>query len=207
MLFTAVKSTKKSTKLISSGLDGNVVEFEFPTKSHFGIKEALGGFVFTKSNKDITPALKTADLAGNSFCCTTVNDTHIDIDYELGHITPEYYIKNKDLIVAADGKMYTVSPTKSTIFTGYTVALDDNHYPRCIGSGEDQVFVCQTSATEYDLINNRLKQILPFSMRNPEIKRTFLHSHGHDYLAIYEYNGAQYVPVSYESIFYTTSRW
>ena len=89
--------------------------------------------------------------------------------------------------------MYTVSPTKSTTFTGYTVALDNNNIPRCIGSGDDQVFVCQTSATEYDLINIRFKQILPFSMKNPEINRTFLHSHGHDYLAIYEYNGAQYV--------------
>lgn len=193
MLFNAVKNIKKVTKLIYNAPTGEVTEYDFEAKSKLDILEHEDGFVFAINSKPVTPVLKLAEVNGNSFSCTTINNTHIDVEYELGFITPEYYMQNGDILVATDGKMYTVSPTKSTTFTGYTVALDDNNTPRCIGSGDDQVFVCQTSATEYDLINIRFKQILPFSMKTPEINRTFLHSHGHDYLAIYEYNGAQYV--------------
>ena len=129
MLFNAVISTKKNTRLIYNGPTGEIVEYDFPIKSKFDIKETNGGFVFTKNSKVITPVIIEADMVGNSFSCTTENNTYIDLDCELGYITPEYHLQNRDLIVATDGKIYTVSPTKSTTFSGYTVALDKQNKP------------------------------------------------------------------------------
>lgn len=193
MQFNAIKSTIRSTKLIYNDPNGDTKEYDFPAKSKFKAKAVDGGFVFTKDSKVVTPVLKSATQDGNSFCCISTNDTHIDIEYELGYITPEYYIMNGDKIVAVDGKMYTISPTKSTVFSGHTVALDKNNKPITMGSGDNQVFVCKVTDTEYDVIDNRFKQILPFSLKTPDIKRTYIHTNKLDYLAIYEYDGSQYI--------------
>lgn len=201
MYFDEVKTSIFGTKLIHRSKDSynneTVDVFKLPKGSVYKIKaNPEGGFVFTKGGKAVTAPLTKMYTDDSNITAYTQSEHRVGINLELGHITPEYITSDAGHIVATDGKIYAVSPSLATTFTGHTACLKQGHYggeyPITLGNS-NSVYVCKVDDNTYELRTRGLELALDTTFDSPDIERTHYDSEKNGYVSIYSHKDTQYL--------------
>lgn len=184
--YTNVKKSLFGYTLVGADESGNPVTSKLPRSAAFKIKTTEDGFVFVKNGVAVTPTLTSLWVDGNTFTCTTTNDTRVKLDIELGNITPEYKFEKGNLLVDVDGTIYTMTTRLDTTRADTVAELDDNNSAVFI----DDNVLCKNPDGTYQLIDSKLNVILPENAENTDITLEYSDSNGNK---VYKFNNKQFL--------------
>lgn len=184
--FNGYKKTLFGYVLTNTDKSGRVTTHKLPKSSAFKIKEVENGFVFTINGNVATPTLNEILVEGNTYTCSTTNNTKVKLDIELGNVTPEYVSENGSLLVDAKGTIYSINHRLDTTRSDMLAELDDNNSAVFI----DDNVLCKNPDGTYQLIDARLNTLLPVDAESPEISVEYSDNNGNK---VYRYNNKQYL--------------